>query len=119
MPFDFYAELISCKNPGSLYYVEAWEYEVLIQQSILEIFDEPDWKLINELYTSSRDKCKTMDELWLLLHKDILPLIVNQALLREGYLKEVVKLWTPGGSIDTLKWQFTNILKSLGTGITE
>lgn len=76
MPFDFYYELIKCKGKGTLYYVEAWEEEVIIHQLILSFFKNPLVRAqINKQYEKVRDKCSSMCELKKIIAERFVPLV--------------------------------------------
>lgn len=50
MKFDFYYELLKCKNKSSLYYLDAREQEVILMQQIIQFFDEDKRKQILSIY---------------------------------------------------------------------
>jgi len=74
-----------------LYFVEAWESEVILQQLILSFFDERDRKEIWIVYEAMRDKCNSMDKLLEIVGKEILPIINRQVLYELAIAGKIIR----------------------------
>ncbi len=61
--FDFYANLIACKAPGTMYYVQHWEAESILFSILMEMTPPSKRKRFSEIYEKIKNECKTIEEL--------------------------------------------------------